>query len=57
MKYATISGQVFLREDSRGVLDPNRAINLREGGAYQDDDPIVIDRPELFTDTPLADKE
>lgn len=52
MKYANYTGLVSLKKDSQGEYDMRRdSISLREGDVYQDDDPIVRERPEFFTDT------
>ena len=53
MKYANFSGLVSLKKDSQsdGHDMAKDMISLREGDIYQDDDPIVVERPEYFTDT------
>ena len=51
-KYANFTGLVTLKKDSQDSFDMAKdTVSLREGDVYQDDDPIVIERPEFFTDT------
>lgn len=50
-KYANFSGLVTLNKDSDGDVKNERMVSLHEGDVYQDDDPIVLGRPEYFTDT------
>lgn len=57
MKYANLTGRIYLREDSRETLDPERAFNVRQGQEFPSDHPLVIDRPELFTDTPQEEEK
>lgn len=52
-KYANYTGLVSLKKDSQsdGHDMVKDMVSLREGDVYQDDDPIVVERPEYFTDT------
>lgn len=52
-KYANFTGLVTLEKDSQGESYDMRkqSVSLREGDIYQDDDPIVVARPEYFIDT------
>jgi hypothetical protein len=55
MKYAIYTGIVSRKadagENSSGYNMERDSISLHEGDVYQDDDAIVRDRPEFFTDT------
>jgi hypothetical protein len=47
--YANQTVTVWLKEDSQGALDPEKAIKVFAGDTFAEDHPLVIERPELFT--------
>jgi len=50
MKYANADATVYLKQDSQAALDEGNAITLARGQEFEDDHPLVIERPELFSD-------
>lgn len=60
MKFANQTVKVWLAADSQGELDPEKAINLFAGDTFADDHPLVIDRPDLFTNedgSPITEEQ